>query len=147
MGVLCRPPSGNPPNCTAASLHALLTWPLMLILRLPLGTILTPPTHAVNSENKGHHLANIVRSLQQNEQLAEDIAAAGLMLSKEALTTTRVQAYWWYLLAHCRDLQTFRPTTLHPDAVPLENSVLLAEVRSNGPEVLQIEHAMEVLGG
>lgn len=81
----------------------------------------------MDSFNRGHQLADVAQELQENDGLARRLGKAAAALALDALAPHRVQAYWRLLLRCYHELQTFNATEPHPDAVPLEQSILLPQ--------------------
>lgn len=88
------------------------------------------PVEEVDSFNQGHHLADAALELHQDDGYARRVGAAGARLVGDALAPPRVQAYWRRLLKRYRERQAFNATGVHPDAVPLETSILVPQVRN-----------------
>lgn len=86
------------------------------------------PLCAVDAFNRGHYLADAALELQQDDGYARRVGEAGARLVGNALAPHRVQAYWRRLLQRYWELQAFNATRVHPDAVPLERSILVPEV-------------------
>ncbi|KAL4856364.1 O-glucosyltransferase rumi [Chlorella vulgaris] len=81
-------------------------------------------TDEVSGDNRGTHFANATATLQQDQGLAQRLGDAGQKLVQESLSPRMVQAYWRHLMHSYRSLQEYN-ATLHPDALPLEQSILL----------------------
>ncbi|KAL4420482.1 hypothetical protein ABPG75_010138 [Micractinium tetrahymenae] len=84
----------------------------------------------VDSFNQGQHLADTAQELQQDDGYARRVGEAGVRLVSDALAPARVQAYWRRLLRRYWERQAFNATRVHPDAIPLERSILVPELRN-----------------
>ena len=67
--------------------------------------------------------ASVVKSLQANQASAKQIASQGTAWVRENLSVDNLQCYWETLLQEYAKLLRFE-VTLHPDAVPFEDSLL-----------------------
>lgn len=81
-------------------------------------------------EKNSRILAETIINLETNpleQEKARILGKESRKLFEEALHPDMVREYWRRLLTAYRDLQSYRPTSVHPDAVPLDVSVLNAK--------------------
>ncbi|KAK9847650.1 hypothetical protein WJX84_009110 [Apatococcus fuscideae] len=78
-----------------------------------------------DNESTPDKLHKVVRQLKADEDRAQRIAQTGYRLAMEVLHPDNAFMYWHRLITRYAELQRFKPTR-HPDAIPLERSILYA---------------------
>ena len=74
----------------------------------------------------GHvdHVVQAAEALYHKDATARRIGAHGRSFAQDMINPAMVQAYWVRLLEEYAALQSFTPKAPHPQAVPLETSLL-----------------------
>ncbi|KAK9831249.1 hypothetical protein WJX74_009428 [Apatococcus lobatus] len=78
---------------------------------------------ALTRDNKAAHLPAVARYLQEHDEEAEEIGQAGAAFARKHLSRESVALYYKELIESYAGLMKFKPT-VHPDAVPIEKSLL-----------------------
>ncbi|KAK9831115.1 hypothetical protein WJX74_003831 [Apatococcus lobatus] len=78
---------------------------------------------ALTHENRAMHLPAVADYLREHEEEAEEIGQAGAAFARKHLSSESVALYYKGLIESYAGLMKFKPT-VHPDAVPIDKSLL-----------------------
>lgn len=84
---------------------------------------------ALTRDNRAAHLPAVADYLEEHDAEAEEIGLAGAAFAQKHLSMESVALYYKELVETYAGLMKFKPT-VHPDAVPIEKSLLNDFARS-----------------